>query len=701
MSWLPQDKLTTEEKEKLKVLQQRKDSLIGKYHTQIKSQTTTHETWLNTIITDNTKKRVQKCKDYHEKKIDKVELTLDDSQAYTIYSTAINTFKETKDKTTKQYNKNLEAIELEIDELAKEINRQIITREQQQQKVDRTKEIQKLKAESESILQDIRRIEKAVVVEDQFLNRKDIGLLDKALARRYQQKLVKHKRNLENRLNRRQQIIKGKGLPLDVTPDDELSDGGYSSIEEFKDRETLPHRYRIKRSRFRENYPSLFDYPNEIPKHHTVDRLVADEQEELNKRIVKQEQETKSKSKPKKEESGKQKPSQLSVVSDQQDPDLTPPQTPVKMPGNRDEERNHYWSLRDIPKFEGKGEQPFSHLMEFEDYLIASDVRMELDEDENGRTIDVDYRDIINKFKASLKNNARVWYSMYIDGRITDLYSEAGWKTIKSRFLTYFNPIGSTKEQQIKAWKELKWKPEEEKLADFVFRFSQLVHELAYTDEQQIAHFVLCIPRGLYLYLEGAKTVPDAVENLRKGIALGGLDTFNSASTSKTTDDSKPSVPFMAVKEYRPKVTTEDTLRVVKESIQETVYENNRSMMKQLDKIGDKLANVVEDFQKKQSSRNSRNRNRSNSRDRDDSRDRYRNKNRSRNRSGDRSRDRSRDRRDSRNNSRDRGRSNSREGRSNNRDLVQVKDTLTKRISVNTVIEQVIQHIGVSNLKTI
>ena len=36
-----------------------------------------------------------------------------------------------------------------------------------------------------------------------------------------------------------------------------------------------------------------------------------------------------------------------------------------------------------------------------------------------------------------------------------------------------------------------------------------------------------------------------------------------------------------------------------------------------------------------------------------------------------------------------------------NRDLVQVKGTLTKRISVNTVIEQVIQHIGVSNLKTI
>ena len=101
-----------------------------------------------------------------------------------------------------------------------------------------------------------------------------------------------------------------------------------------------------------------------FPKHHTVDRLVTVEQEELNKRIVKQEQEAKTKSKSKKEESGKTKnPSQLSVVSDQQDPDLTPPQTPVKMPGNRDEERTHYWSLRDIPKFEGKKVSNHSHIL--------------------------------------------------------------------------------------------------------------------------------------------------------------------------------------------------------------------------------------------------------------------------------------------------------------------------------------------------
>ena len=106
------------------------------------------------------------------------------------------------------------------------------------------------------------------------------------------------------------------------------------------------------------------------------------------------------------------------------------------------------------------------------------------------------------------------------------------------------------------------------------------------------------------MYLEGAKTVPDAVENLRKGIALGGLDTFNFAS--EMVDNRKPVVPFMAVKEHRKQVNTEDTIKVIKESIQDSIYENNKTMMRLLDKIGDRLTNVVEDFQKKKSSRNGR-----------------------------------------------------------------------------------------------
>ena len=97
-------------------------------------------------------------------------------------------------------------------------------------------------------------------------------------------------------MHRRKEIVKGGGLSLDIVPDEELSESGYSSIEEFQDKETLPQKHRIKRNRFREPYPSLFEYPHQIPTHHTVDNLPVEEQQELQRRIEakgKQEQERK------------------------------------------------------------------------------------------------------------------------------------------------------------------------------------------------------------------------------------------------------------------------------------------------------------------------------------------------------------------------------------------------------------------------
>ena len=235
-----------------------------------------------------------------------------------------------------------------------------------------------------------------------------------------------------------------------------------------------------------------------------------------------------------------------------------------------------------------------------------------------------------------------------------NLHSADGWETAKSKFLSYFNPLGSTKEQQRQAWKEMVWKPEDEKLTDFVFRFSQLAYELGYSDEQQISHFVLCIPRGLYLYLKDAQTVPDAVENLRRGIALGGLDIFNAISTT-VQDDSKLKSSNMSMKENKTQFTT-DTLRAVKESIQDSVYDYNRTLGRLLDEIGD-VANVVENFESEPSSRD-RDRDRSHSRGRNNLRDDYRN------RSRDRDRDDSRDHSTDIYRDRNRGKSNSRNGRS-------------------------------------
>ena len=130
------------------------------------------------------------------------------------------------------------------------------------------------------------------------------------------------------------------------------------------------------------------------------------------------------------------------------------------------------------------------------------------------------------------------------------------------------------------------------------------------------------------------QTIPDAVENLRKGIALGGLDMFNSNPTL-VQDDSKPTSSYMTMKENKRQFTT-DTLRVVEESIQYSMYNNNRMLGGIIDEIGDRLASVVEissrdrdkdrdrTFSKSRNSLRDKYRNRNGSRDRYDSRDNYR-----------------------------------------------------------------------------
>ena len=416
MSWLPQEKLTTKEKATIQDYQRRKTALLGKYNTHIKDIEKAHETWIGNFTAQH-KKRLQRCQELYateEQKIDKTVYSTDELQAYAIYKPALDTYKETKDKATIKYNKELETLELEFDKIAREINKNIKKRSTKKEEEEREQELQKLKEIIKGITYDIKRVDKAIEEEDSFIGRPEILALDKALARRYQHKLARHKRVLENRLHRRKEIVKGGGLSLDVAPDEELSDGGYSSIEEFQDKETLPHRHRINRSRFREPYPSLFEYPHQIPTHHTVDEIPVEELQELDKRIeakdkLEKGKKGKAKKKTKPEASDKGEPQLQILVVEPQEVDRniqpeTPPQTPTMPRGDRrndrnddgGQNRNHYWSLRDIPKFEGKGEQPYSHLMEFEDYLIASGIAIEPDENP-------DYRDIINKFKASLK----------------------------------------------------------------------------------------------------------------------------------------------------------------------------------------------------------------------------------------------------------------------------------------------------------
>ena len=95
--------------------------------------------------------------------------------------------------------------------------------------------------------------------------------------------------------------------------------------------------------------------------------------------------------------------------------------------GNRDKqnrqddrnERSLRYSIRDIPTFDGKGDAlPHTHLIELEDFLMNTG--SEINEfPQHGELQAVDrrhyaavIRDVICKFKTSLKGKPRLWFEM-------------------------------------------------------------------------------------------------------------------------------------------------------------------------------------------------------------------------------------------------------------------------------------------------
>ena len=109
-----------------------------------------------------------------------------------------------------------------------------------------------------------------------------------------------------------------------------------------------------------------------------------------------------------------------------------------------------------------------------------------------------------------------------------------------SSFTTEHNPIGSTGEQQIMAWKTLKWDPSKEKLDDFVYKFRRVAKELGYDAD---VVFNCCFPSHLYLYLIGTTTIKEVMENIKRACVLGGVSV--QATPAPTETKTTPVVPFM------------------------------------------------------------------------------------------------------------------------------------------------------------
>ena len=218
---------------------------------------------------------------------------------------------------------------------------------------------------------------------------------------------------------------------------------------------------------------------------------------------------------------------------------------------------------------------PHTHLIGFEDFLINTGSEInELPQHGEPQAVDRPHyeaviKDVISKFKASLKGKLRLWFEMQYPNVNDEPKIVQTYKNMLSSFTTEHNPIGITREQQIMAWKTLKWDPTKEKLDDFVYKFKRVAKELGYNADENLDVFSCCVPSHLYLYLKGATTIKEAMENIKRACALVGVSVQATPGTVETK--TTPAVPFMQLYErqnFKTLSFKDDIVKEVKDSLE-------------------------------------------------------------------------------------------------------------------------------------
>ena len=533
--------------------------------------------------------------------------------------------------------------------------------------------LEKAKSEYSRIKEDIDRCKLIIATLKQQIKKPPHHITEISLAhlQRDLKKYQYHLSLLEKRRVRRYRVYRKERPPVGEKSDTEYSDGGYSSAEDLKGKECLPHRYKLTRSVKRIPHPPQptpqpdiephpievdIDPINPVEPVDTIPIVEPVEQERINmeqQRLEEIVREIMRRGEYNPENAGNAR-GHGNGHRHRQD-------------RNDRDDRSLRYSMRDIPTYDGKGDaMPHTHLIEFEDFLVNTGSEInDLPQFDEPQPVDAAHyqgviKDVVSKFKASLKGKPRLWFEMQYPTVDDEPKTVQGYKQMLSAFTTEHNPIGSTREQQIMAWKNLKWDPSKEKLDDFVYRFRRVAKELGYNADENLEVFSCCVPSHLYLYLKGATSIKEAMENIKRACALGGVSAQGPTMIETQT---APVVPFMQMND-RPSLRTVS----FKNEVAHIAPDKNDIMIDMLAKISEKLdTSDSKSRSRNRERRDSRDRgsryDRSTSYDRSSSYDRSQSRERSnsRDRGRDRGRDRSRDR-----NGRYKGRNQSSRERRNN-----------------------------------
>ena len=365
----------------------------------------------------------------------------------------------------------------------------------------------------------------------------DKNSFDYAVLNRERSKVDVVRRIYEHKLRERERILQGERATFDLQPEAEDSDGGYSEIEGFlEEQEFITNKIRKRKNR--QPKPRKEDFNQE--------NIEKRERERRENYIRQQEQ----------------------IVADVQQLNFSGSESEEEEEEEQFNMANQLrWSVQSVSKFHGEsGQSSAQHLYEFDDFLRAARIEAPApagDQDE----LDVNVSHIINDFVTTLKGKARVWFDMNVPE--AERETKRHWNAIREKFKAYFHPLGSTKEQRIRAWKDMRWDPIKEAIDDFAYRYKELGMSLGLTNDSIFDNFKACIPGQYFVFVYNANDMPQAVDNLKKCLAAGPMVSSTPMNPTvvptQATTQKDDKLKFMAM--------TEETHQEMFNQLQDTIDE--------------------------------------------------------------------------------------------------------------------------------
>ena len=170
---------------------------------------------------------------------------------------------------------------------------------------------------------------------------------------------------------------------------------------------------------------------------------------------------------------------------------------------------NKWKYYRDIPKFVGApGEMGQTHLTKLSDMFKIFEIQVP-DDPTAGAP------EIIDLFRTSLNGPARNWYDLNVTGEGMGENSVGDWEAIKTKFLRYYNPAGSTIEQQMTTLDTLKWHPLTETIDQFAYKF-RVMYKNSFGEDYTCAIFKKSLPNEYRERLMGVNTFNDIIQRVKE-----------------------------------------------------------------------------------------------------------------------------------------------------------------------------------------